>query len=1377
MLKNRIESLAAFSLLLIALTFLPLTANFAQTVAVGAGSYTTQFPGVDEAGRNGFPSGNPLTTGAAALKPAPTNDWWSKKIKEPHADNLFTYPYTLKTTNSGLVVSYMPWGVIDAFTPLTMGVNGLNANTAQVSDFSDWTVTMDWSNAGHQFQATAGIGMPFLYFEKADADVATVNISQGSVVVMDEMIVITDLHNGADFAIYAPTGSEWTVSGNNYSSNLNGNNYWSMAFLPNGASSVVAAANEYKKYAYVFPTNTSTIWNYDEASSVLRTEFFVEVDVKEGEDDQMIQGLLPHQWGNLASDSGEPGTYWFRSVRGELKFMEGNAFSVENSFHGILPTLPYVDYLSEGFSPQELLDKVAVLENNSLATWTDSYNEGQVMNELIQTARVADLLGDTEAVEKIVATVKERLEDWLTVEGGEVAFLFYYHEPWSALIGYPAGHGQDNNINDHHFHWGYFIHAASFIEQFEPGWADEWGEIINYLVRDAASDNRDDELFPFLRNFSPYAGHCWANGFATFPQGNDQESSSESMQFNSSLIHWGSITGNDAIRDLGIYLYTTEQTAIEEYWFDVHDRTFQDGQQYGLISRLWGNSYDNGTFWTADIAASYGIELYPIHGGSLYLGHQADYIEELWAEIEQNTGILDNQANPNLWHDIYWEFLAFIDPAKAIELYDSYPDRSLKFGVSDAQTYHWLHSMNALGKVDISLTANHPLATAFTNDEETTYVAHNYSDAELVVQFSDGYNLTVPANSMATSKDVSVNGNLTSNYNQAYPGGTVDLNLLIDSGTATKIEFVQGEDIFAELTEAPFSTMSNPLPIGIHSFYARIYDGANFSLSNIVTVQVGEQVSFLGTPPIIPGTIEAGEYDLFQGGTGQGISYNDVNAENNGDYRESEYVDASLDASEGAIVGWIAAGEWMEYTVFVEDAGNYNLDFRYACGNENGGGPFQIESDGIIVKDGITVTYSGDWANWANKAVNSIPLKSGEQIIRLSFTEGELNLGEMTFSYDSPLAYDQPVANAGNNIQVISPETNSNLNASGSSSPGDLPLTYQWTQVYGPSTVTFEDPNAEESGISNLVDGVYLFELSVTNGEYSDTDLVYVVVSNEANLAPNVSLLSPTTNATYLEGQTVTLSAVASDLLGSITSVAFYVNGVLIGNADSFPFELEWTPELGDYTITVTATNDAAISSTSDPVSVSIIAAPSCTGTSSNGEFQYEFSDASNNPTLTFIPTLSGMGSPTCILYYGTSSGGPLPGYPVTPNVPFQLSISEGATVYFYYTYSYPNQGEHNNAGSLDSYVVGSCLSATGIEETTTERIGYYPNPVSGELNLQLPQGENRLSFYNFTGELVLQKNSTAETEQIDLSNLPAGIYLLHITNGNKEQVIKLIKE
>ena len=56
----------------------------AQIINVGSGSYTRTFPGTDAAGRNGFPSGSPQLSGNAIGKPVPTNDWWSKLVKENH---------------------------------------------------------------------------------------------------------------------------------------------------------------------------------------------------------------------------------------------------------------------------------------------------------------------------------------------------------------------------------------------------------------------------------------------------------------------------------------------------------------------------------------------------------------------------------------------------------------------------------------------------------------------------------------------------------------------------------------------------------------------------------------------------------------------------------------------------------------------------------------------------------------------------------------------------------------------------------------------------------------------------------------------------------------------------------------------------------------------------------------------------------------------------------------------------------------------------------------------------------------------------------------------------------------------------------------------
>lgn len=1206
--------------------FLITSFSFAQ-VSVGNGSYTTNFPGTDEAGRNGFPSGLPQVSGNAIGKPIPTNDWWSKLLKENHADNLFNYPMTLKTTNNGLIVTYIPFGVIGDSAPIEVGLEGLSASKATVSDYSDWTVTMDWNDGSHNLKATSGIGMPFLYFEKESDDLLEIKVNSGNAVITNEILLIENASHGVSFVFYAPTGSTWVKNGSTYSSNLNNKDYWSMAMLPQNTTNASSVAQEYKKYAYVFPTNTTTTWSYNELSGNVKTTFAVSTEIKEGIETKPLLGLLPHQWSNLAIGSATPDEYVYQGVRGEIKTMAGNTFSVNNVFRGILPTMPYVANYSDGFDPSKLNGKIAQIENDQLATWTDSYNEGQVMNRLIQTARIADQTGNIEARDKMVATIKERLEDWLSYQAGEKAFLFYYNNDWTAMLGYPAGHGQDSNINDHHFHWGYFIHAAAFMEQFEPGWANQWGEMVNLLVRDAASADRNDDKFPFLRNFSPYAGHCWANGFASFPQGNDQESTSESMQFNSSLIHWGTITGNDEIRDLGVYLYTTEQTAIEEYWFDMEERNFQSNQQYGLVSRVWGNSYDNGTFWTADITASYGIELYPMHGGSLYLGQNRDYVQKIWNELQSNTEILSTTStNPNLWHDTIWKYLSFLDPAKAIELYDSYPNRIMKFGVSDAQTYHWIHAMNALGTLKETLTADYPIAAAFEKNGSITYVAHNYTNSPIVVTFSDGFKLNVPAQEMATNVDASVSGTITSDFSQAYANGSVNLSVTADGNGVTKVAFYDGSEFLGEDTSAPYEMLASNLGVGKHGMYAKVYEGSNFNVTNTVTVQVGEQVPYSGTNAVIPGIIEAGHYDKFEGGQGQGISYVDLSQINEGGFRPEEAVDASAVTNEGATLGWISAGEWVEYSIDVQTAGNYDLSFRYASGNANGGGPFYFEIDGKKISPDISVNSTGGWDKWMSKTASNIELNKGKHILRLAFNNGEFNIGKMTFERSGDLSYNPPSAHAGENINVILPASTTTLDGSLSTDEDTPDLSYNWEQVYGPSTIVFDDNSVVKPKVSNLQEGIYKVKLTVNDNTHSSTAYALIIVSLTGNASPTVEITTPENNATYKQGSEISIVVAASDLDGTISLVEFFDGPTKLGEDSEAPYEFLWTDAgIGTHEITAKATDDDAATSTSGIINIAIEAVKSCTETSDVAQqgafsvgYKSTFETVGNNVTVTF---------------------------------------------------------------------------------------------------------------------------------------------------------------
>lgn len=89
------------------------------------------------------------------------------------------------------------------------------------------------------------------------------------------------------------------------------------------------------------------------------------------------------------------------------------------------------------------------------------------------------------------------------------------------------------------------------------------------------------------------------------------------------------------------------------------------------------------------------------------------------------------------------------------------------------------------------------------------------------------------------------------------------------------------------------------------------------------------------------------------------------------------------------------------------------------------------------------------------------------------------------------------------------------------------------------------------------------------------------------NQAPSVSISSPTSGTTVNTGSSVTVTASASDADGTITSVEFFVNGASIGTDTSFPYSASFTASTGSMSLTATATDDAAASTTSSGVSIS----------------------------------------------------------------------------------------------------------------------------------------------------------------------------------------------
>ena len=248
------------------------------------------------------------------------------------------------------------------------------------------------------------------------------------------------------------------------------------------------------------------------------------------------------------------------------------------------------------------------------------------------------------------------------------------------------------------------------------------------------------------------------------------------------MILWGEATGNTEIRDRGIYLYTTEMHAINEYWFDVHKSNFHKDYLHEQIAMVWGGKLVNGTWWSPNPEEIHGINWLPFHAGSLYLGHYPEYVERNYKDL------LNRRKSTNwlLWDDLIWMYRAMSNPVDAINQMEVGIDDSsnwLEAGNTKAHTYHWIHNFNAIGHVDRNVTSNHPIYAVFNKDGNRTYVAYNYGNFPITVSFSDGKTMNVPPRSMATStgKDT---GEITPTPVVPTPSSTPDLpvieNLIID---------------------------------------------------------------------------------------------------------------------------------------------------------------------------------------------------------------------------------------------------------------------------------------------------------------------------------------------------------------------------------------------------------------------------------------------------------------------------------------------------------------------------------------------------------------------------------------------------------------------
>ena len=176
-----------------------------------------------------------------------------------------------------------------------------------------------------------------------------------------------------------------------------------------------------------------------------------------------------------------------------------------------------------------------------------------------------------------------------------------------------------------------------------------------------------------------------------------------------------------------------------------------------------------------------------------------------------------------------------------------------------------------------------------------------------------------------------------------------------------------------------------------------------------------EQAPYSGTPAAIPGLIEAEDFDI--GYFGEAYSDSDVVNEG-GAYRGSG-VDLENCSEGGFNVGFIRPGEWIEYTVDVAQAGDYELEARVA--SQSAGGRFRLEFDGVDKTGEMIAPSTGGWQTWTTISV-PVTLDAGEQVMRFQHTGSsgqQFNVNHF-------------------NLVSLAPDCPADVNGDGTASPADF---------------------------------------------------------------------------------------------------------------------------------------------------------------------------------------------------------------------------------------------------------------------------------------------------------------------------------------------------
>ncbi len=453
----------------------------------------------------------------------------------------------------------------------------------------------------------------------------------------------------------------------------------------------------------------------------------------------------------------------------------------------------------------------------------------------------------------------------------------------------------------------------------------------------------------------------------------------------------------------------------------------------------------------------------------------------------------------------------------------------------------------------------------------------------------------------------------------------INANASDSDGTITKVVFYVDGNMISEDTSAPYTT-NWTASLGNHSFTAIATDNNNKSTtSSAVSISVtseggctGSGFKVVGYMPSWQGNANAIQYDKLTH-----INYSFLLPNSDGSLRPLDNVSkmqqiVSLAQAQGVKV-LIAVGGWMDGNDSAFTTLAANPSTRAAFINNLVNFVNQYNLDGVDMdweypREGsepqnyeLLMQELGQAMHSRGKLLTAAVVVSGwnaDGVLSGVFDDVDfLNI----MAYDGPDHSTMAQATGGLDYWLGRglPKDKAVLGVPFYSRPQAQSYASLLAQGASPNSDSFQGNNyngiptikAKTEMALQRAGGIMMWELSHDTADQQTSLLAAInqVVGNPCgpnNVAPTVSITSPSNGATFATGNTVAITANASDTDGNVTKVAFYVNGNMVSEDTSSPYTANWTATVGNHNITARATDNDGAVTTSSTISIAVTGDP-----------------------------------------------------------------------------------------------------------------------------------------------------------------------------------------